>query len=99
MARTDRPWHERIVGASDKVRYSLVGRGVLQFLIEVRDEMRCPYTWNPQANFVAVHGRRFGLLRTLIFKFTVSIIIGDLNDDLRDVELPLTYCVAGSGGL
>ena len=39
------------------------------------------------------------ILRTLIFKFTVSIIIGDLNDDLRDVELPLTYCVAGSGGL
>ena len=62
MARTDRPWHERIVGASDKVRYSLVGRGVLQFLIEVRDEMRCPYTGNPQANFVAVHGDGYRVL-------------------------------------
>ena len=62
MARTDRPWHERIVGASDKVRYSLVGRGVLQFLIEVRDEMRCPYTGKPQANFVAVHGDGYRVL-------------------------------------
>ena len=44
------------------MRYSLVGRGDLQFLIKVRDDMSCPYTGNPQANIVAIHGDGYRVL-------------------------------------
>ena len=39
-----------------------MGRGDLQFLIKVRDDMSCPYTGNPQANIVAIHGDGYRVL-------------------------------------
>ena len=67
LTRTDWPWQRLVAGAADKVRPALVGPGIAEFLVEVRDGINCPYSRGshtkkplPEANLVAVHsdGRR-----------------------------------------
>ena len=50
-----RPWREFVARTSDNVRDSFVVSGVMQFLIEMRGNFRCPYTGQPQPNCVAVY--------------------------------------------
>ena len=49
-----RPWEELVTRAGDKVWELLVGPGITNSSIELRSDMRCPYTRYPQPNFVAV---------------------------------------------
>eukprot|EP00929_Paragymnodinium_shiwhaense_P059564 TRINITY_DN29830_c0_g1_i6.p1 TRINITY_DN29830_c0_g1~~TRINITY_DN29830_c0_g1_i6.p1 ORF type:complete len:893 (-),score=152.53 TRINITY_DN29830_c0_g1_i6:203-2881(-) len=51
---TDRewPWQKFIAGLSEKVRDTVVGDGVKRFGIRVQRNILCPYTGEPQVNFL-----------------------------------------------